>query len=737
MAGGTYVAGCLGVAAVLAALAHGAGAVRRAALPGWVGGRGVLAQAVVALTVGIVVARAAGAVGLLIAPVLLPAEVGAGLLVGWVARCWSARRPSIRRSTSDQGVAVGGPAEEVARADVGAPAELRGSSSTGVRAGIVARTPVPVGAGGWDRPVVGAGPAVVDPAPTAAEAVSAPRRAPWEWALAVGPVAVVVLQWVAHAGDAVGRGMVHPDTLWYHGPFAARMARTGDLGTLDHLGYEAARWFPLDGQLVHALGIVAFGRDWLSPLVNLGWLALALLAAWCIGERVRAGPTALATTSVVLGAPFLAATQPGQMSTDIGCAALLLAAVAIVLESGLRTAPLVVAGCAAGLAIGTKVTLALPALVLVVVVAAVAFTRRGGRPALGWLGAVAVLGGFWFVRDWVLTGSPLPWFTVPGVFDRVTVEGQGASLLAAREVDGATWATVYRPGLRQALGPAWPAVLALVVVGGSVLARWERATLERAAGLVVLAGLLGHVATPLTAGLSFGFNLRYLAPTFLLAAALVPLAVPPGRVGRAVVGGVATVLVAVGATGAHVERVEAWPAATPAAVAVLLVGAGVAAAVVVARRTTSLPGPALAAVVLLLAVVAGGPLEAASEDGRYVDAGLPPTDVVPSALRDVGDARVVVFGTVETYPLFGLDLSNDVEIGTAPPPGPGSSCARWRAHLGHRYDIVVISAWGFVPLPVPPPDVFAGDPAATALARDGAHVVHRLTASLDPTRCPV
>lgn len=722
MAGGTYAAGCLGVVAVLVALAHGAGAVRRAALPGWAGGRGVLAQAVVALTVGIVVARAAGAVGLLTAAVLLPAEVGAGLLVGWVARRWSAR-------------------QEAVSAEVGAPAGARRASSTGVRAGIVARTPVPVGAGGWDRPVVGAGPAGVDPAPTAAASeaapVSAPGRAWWEWALAVGPVAVVVLQWVAHTGDAVGRGMVHPDTLWYHGPFAARMARTGDLGALDHLGYEAARWFPLDGQLVHALGIVAFGRDWLSPLVNLGWLGLALLGAWCIGERVRAGPTALATTSVVLGAPFLAATQPGQMSTDIACAALLLAAVAVVLESDLRTAPLVVAGCAAGLALGTKVTLALPALVLVVVVAAVAFTRRGGRPALGWLGAVAVLGGFWFVRDWVLTGSPLPWFTVPGLFDRVTVEGQGASLLAAREVGGATWATVYRPGLRQALGPAWPAVLALVVVGGSVLARWERATLERAAGLVVLAGVLGHVATPLTAGLSFGFNLRYLAPTFLLAAALVPLAVPPGRAGRAVAGGVATVLVAVGATGAHVERVEAWPSATPAALAVLLVGAGVAAAVVVARRTTSLPGPALAAVVLLLAVVAGGPLQAASEDGRYVGAGLPPTDVVPSALRDVGDARVVVYGSVETYPLFGLDLSNDVEIGTAPPPGPGSSCARWRAHLGHRYDVVVISSWGFAPLPVPSPDVFAGDPAATVLARDGAHVVHRLTAPLDPARCPV
>lgn len=696
MDGGAYLVGSAGVVAAAVALAHGAGAVRRAALPAWNGTRGALVQAVVALVVGLVVARAAGSVGLLTGAVVLAAEVGAGLLVGLVARRWARTHPA--------GTAGGS-----------------AGTTSGTTCGAAAGTD--------------------DQAPTAppGEPAAVRRRRPvWEWALAIGPVTVVALQWLAHTGDAIGRGMVHPDTLWYHGPFAARFAQTHDLGSLDGVGYEAARWFPLDGQLVHSLGLLAYERDWLSPLVNLGWLALALLAAWCIGERRRAGPAALATASVVLGAPFLAATQPGQMSTDIGCAALLLAAVAILLESDLQPAPLLVAGAAVGLALGTKVTVALPVAVLVVAVTAVAFARRGVRPAAGWLVPAVVLGGFWFARDWVLAGSPLPWFSVPGLFERVTVDSQGESILAAGDLGATAWDTTYRPGLHQALGPAWPFVLLLVAVGATLVVRRSRPVVERVAGLVVLAGVVGHIATPLTGGISFGFNLRYLAPTFLVAAALVPLAVPPGGRGRAVVAASAAGLVVVGATAEHVERTEAWPGATPEAAAVLAAAAlATAAAVVLVRRVPRVPVGAVVAAGLLVAVGAGWPAQAVHEDGRYVASGLPPTDAIPAAMREVRDERVVVFGTLETYPMFGPDLSNEVELGTAPPAGSGTECARWRAHLGGRYDVVVVSPWGFTLVPGPPPEVFAGDPAARVLVRDGEHAAYRLDGPLDPTRCPV
>ena len=65
MDGGTYIVGSAATVVVVGALVHGAGAVRRAALPGWAGARAALAQTVIALGLGLAVARLAGAVGLL------------------------------------------------------------------------------------------------------------------------------------------------------------------------------------------------------------------------------------------------------------------------------------------------------------------------------------------------------------------------------------------------------------------------------------------------------------------------------------------------------------------------------------------------------------------------------------------------------------------------------------------------------------------------------------------------
>src|SRR5947207_4786616 len=62
---------------------------------------------------------------------------------------------------------------------------------------------------------------------------SAPRVTRREEILAmVVAGALVAAQWAAHVGDAVGRGMAHPDTLTYHAPLAAELvqhARTTDL----------------------------------------------------------------------------------------------------------------------------------------------------------------------------------------------------------------------------------------------------------------------------------------------------------------------------------------------------------------------------------------------------------------------------------------------------------------------------------------------------------------------------
>ena len=97
------------------------------------------------------------------------------------------------------------------------------------------------------------------------------------------------MQWAGHVGYAVTHGMTHADTLWYHMPFSARFAQDGSFARLDGVGYPAAHWFPLNSQLLHTMAFLPFRRDVLSPYLNLGWAVLAVLAAWCIGQRRNVG----------------------------------------------------------------------------------------------------------------------------------------------------------------------------------------------------------------------------------------------------------------------------------------------------------------------------------------------------------------------------------------------------------------------------------------------------------------
>ena len=92
------------------------------------------------------------------------------------------------------------------------------------------------------------------------------------------------------------------DTTWYHMPFAARFAQedsTVHLHFTDPLRLVA--WFyPQSSELIHGTAIVLFKSDWLSPLINLVWLSIALLAAWCIGRPYKVGPATLVAAAIVL-----------------------------------------------------------------------------------------------------------------------------------------------------------------------------------------------------------------------------------------------------------------------------------------------------------------------------------------------------------------------------------------------------------------------------------------------------
>src|SRR5207248_8601653 len=101
------------------------------------------------------------------------------------------------------------------------------------------------------------------------------------------------------------------------------------------------QFYPASSELVHGLGIVLLGRDTLSPALNLIWLGLALLAAWCIGRPRGCGPLTLLGAALALATMMMDYSQAGSAANDVVGVFLLLAAAALITNSERRLSPLV------------------------------------------------------------------------------------------------------------------------------------------------------------------------------------------------------------------------------------------------------------------------------------------------------------------------------------------------------------------------------------------------------------
>ena len=138
-------------------------------------------------------------------------------------------------------------------------------------------------------------------------------------------------------------------------------------------------------------------------------------------------------------------------------------------------------------------------------------------------------------------------------------------------------------------------------------------------------------------------------------------------------------------------------------------------------------------VLLATGVALAWPLEERFLDRRYVADGLE-GDGVNAYFRDVSDERIAVFGTA-TYPLFGLDLSNEPEIVELPLDTPGGTerCRRTMSLLqdGYRY-VVLTPLEGFIAVVRPDERWFTSDSTFTELVRDGRTVLYRMDGRPDP-----
>ena len=535
------------------------------------------------------------------------------------------------------------------------------------------------------------------------------RTHPVEVIAAVTGVALVLAQWAGKVAFALSNGMTHPDTLWYHGPYAALFAQRHH--TLVHFDQRDAlhAFANHTSELLHAVLFLLAGRDILSPLVNVGWFALALLAAWCLGQRFGAGAMCVLGAALVLGLPTVAATHPGQASNDIAAGALLLSAVALLVVANLSFYPSAFAAVAAGLAVSVKVTAAAPVAILTIGLIFIAINRKRWRVAAVWCGAVIVTGVYWFARNIRVAHNPLAYYDFN--LGPIHLHGQikhGGESVAHYITDAHEWRVFFIPGLRFGFGPAYPVVLGMALVGVVVGLVRRRGALMRVVAFAYLTGLVAYIFTPYTAdngGLSFQFNVRYVLPSLLGAVVLFALALATRRkVWRWIAVALMLGVIVTDLFARNQEHVPAWPrhalVAAPAAVVGVGVIVGVWYLLVKPRRVTWVRATAAVGILVVAAVAIGWPLQRHYFANRYEHA-HELTDPIWAPFRTIRNSTVAAFGTVELYPYFGPDLSNKVEHPTVPGnPKLPANCRAWLQQLSHyRYIVIMHDAFSLEETP--------------------------------------
>ncbi len=628
-------------------------------------------------------------------------------------------------------------------------------------------------------------------APKERREVSAPQVQTIALLIALGVASFTVAEWTFPSQLSLDQGMFGGDTTWYHMPFAARIAQehsTVHLHFTDPL--RLAAWFyPQSSELIHGGAIVLFKSDWLSPLINLFWLAIALLAAWCVGRPYKVGPATLVAAAIVLDAGVMIETQPGEGRNDIMGLAFLIAFVAFLINGHQRRAPqqgavqdaperdaplldrgpLVLAGIAAGLAASVKLTFLIP--VVAITIGVVVFSGRGRRFTTAWVMGLStlVVGGYWYLRAAIKTGgNPVPQTKLGPLGlptpDQMPLDPRPRFAVAHYLTEPTIYRRWFFPELDNAFGPLWPLILIVAVAAAIFIVVRSRNRILRVVAAGALATAFVYVFTPLTAagqeGSPTGFftNTRYLVPGLVLAMALLPIArplrAPDGRAWK-------TLLFLTGVYAITVLTTPRWyPGYIVGTVFITLalVWAPAARGLLRSRRQVSRAMVAVAgAAVLLLAVVLGRAQQVQYADHHYTRSTLFLQEGGPQKAYDFArlqrHKRIGIAGSSEIifgqYGFYGGHLDNYVQyIGVPGPNGAyrlATSCRQFkrRINAGH-YDYLIISQYT-----QDSPDaeywypIYAwvkSDPALKLVVAEPAIVpepdyVYKVLGKLDPASC--
>lgn len=536
LTGGAYLVGVVELAALIGALAFGAYRVRALLLPAWTGAPARLAEIVLGASALVWVSEALGTFGGFKEYAMLGAAIVVGLAAGLIATRLARNQPR----------------------------------------------PFPTGAGAGFSPARhpglarGRGGGLAPPSPPS-----------WSVAkiVAVLVCGAVAAGWMVPTLGTFAAGMDRADSLWYHMPLAAKFVQTGYLGHIYFFDpVFLASFYPANSEVTHAVPILFFARDIVSPVMNLGWLAMGLLAAYCIGRPYGLGPQALIGSAIALGSQSLVEFQAGEALNDITGVAFVLAAVALLVNGyaaarvarastagrpepptarerqvsqaspdkgasrprvpkprpvtqlvtgrGIAPAALVIAGLAAGFAAGIKLSFLAPVAALTVGVIVIAPGASRLRATLAFVIPTLLAGGYWYLRNLIAVGNPIPYIGHIGPIS-LPAPARDFQLRPDYAVvhywnDTGVWSHWFAPGFHESFGTLWPATL-IGMLATAVFAIWRgREPILRVLGAFVIVTTVAYFFTPLTAAgeqgepISFVWNVRYLAPAVAVGLAILP-----------------------------------------------------------------------------------------------------------------------------------------------------------------------------------------------------------------------
>ena len=306
------------------------------------------------------------------------------------------------------------------------------------------------------------------------------------------------------------------DDLVYHATASAKWYQQQKLSLAPH---HYSGYYPMNAELFSLWFILPLGRDGMVWMAGAYWTFLFAVATFVLvraqGQKAH---VAAMCTALVLATPSVIFLARAFTACDLGAAALVMAATAMAMPSrsaaagGDRLADATCAGLLGGLAVGAKVPMLLPALILLAVIAVLPrrtiSVRQRIVAATAFATALVLTGGYWYLRNLILTGNPLfpaSAAIFSGPFDAA----------AQRSTKLIYWLLGEGCNLKQRLAllmyfTAWPFGLFLVSAGGGLLAvpataaprgaRRSAAAVHRRAvlacrdrpGVLPLHALLGH-----------------------------------------------------------------------------------------------------------------------------------------------------------------------------------------------------------------------------------------------------